>query len=57
MVMVKVSKMKMYICREFRDVRKLKSESRIQDSDWGGNVPVLLLIPVMSPMQNQVLPY
>lgn len=33
MVMVKVSEMKMYMCREFKDVRKLKNESQIQDSD------------------------
>lgn len=57
MVMVKVSEIKMYICREFKDVRKLKNESRVQDNDWADHVPMLLLTPVMSPMQNQVLPY
>jgi hypothetical protein len=57
MVMVKVSKMKMYICREIKDVMKLKTESWVQDSDWGGHVPMGLLIPAMSPVQDRGLPY
>jgi hypothetical protein len=56
-MVLKVSKMKMYICREFKDVRKLKNKSEVRDNDWGGHVLMVLLIPVMSPTQNQVLPY